>query len=324
VTFNEIQSYVIGLFTPLAPNWGELKLVVSLLSALILALLFNRLMERVTPGLARRLTDRMESSTANERFIRTRRMETFLSLGVSIGRVLVVFGALVIAWKLTNSATGPIAVIGASTIFIILGSATIVPLLRDITYGFIMIFEHWYNVGDHIVIEPFPQLGGIVEQVTLRSTKLRSMNGEVIWVHNQHIQAVRVTTSASLTVAIETFVSDPAIGRQVIEKAFKVMPVSPITLPQPLAITEIKEVDDGLWRITAICEVTPYREWIVENFAVDAIKTTDVRVNEKPVIIHGPIAYYADVTAEKRFRRSVRSRMVRTPAPEPTQSTKRG
>ena len=321
--FDDLLKSIPQLFTPLTPNWNDFRLIISLLVALILALMFNRLMEKITPGLAQRLSGSVDG-TASERFIRTRRMETFLSLGVAIGRVVVVVGALAIAWRLTNSASAPLALVGASTIFIILGSATIVPLLRDITYGFIMIFERWYNVGDHIVIEPFPHLGGIVEQVTLRSTKLRSMNGEVIWVHNQHIQAVRVSAAASLTVAIESFVSDPVIGRQVIEKAFKVMPVSPITLPKPLSITEVKEVDDGLWRITAICEVTPYREWIVENFAVDAIKTTDARLNEKPVIIHGPVAYYADVTAEKRFRRSVRSRMVRNPAAEAPQSTKRG
>ena len=137
-----------------------------------------------------------------------------------------------------------------------------------------MIFEHWYIVGDHIVIEPFPHLGGIVENVTLRSTKLRSMNGEVIWVHNQHIQAVRVSAAASHTMAIETFVDDPVVGRQTIEKAIKIMPASPITLPQALSISEVKEVDDGLWRITAICEVTPYREWIIEKFAVVALRAT--------------------------------------------------
>lgn len=295
-------------FQPLAPNWGELKLVISLLSALLLAYLFNRLMERITPGLARRLTKQLEGSNASERFLRTRRMETFLSLGVAIGRVVVVVGALAIAWRLTNSSTGPVAIIGASTVFIILGSATVVPLLRDITSGIIMLLERWYNVGDHIVIEPFPHLAGIVEQMTLRSTKLRSMNGEVIWIHNQHIQAVRVSAAVSHTLAIETFVSDPNLGRTTIEKAIKVLPTSPITIPKALAISEVKEVDDGLWRITAICEVTPGREWILENFAVDAIKTTDARINEKPVIIHGPIAYYADVTAEKRFRRSVRGR----------------
>lgn len=301
--FNILKQF----FTPLSPDWGELRLIFSLGVALAVAYLLNRSLERLAPRMASLLTDRVGASQ-KEQFIRTRRLETFLSLGLAVGRVVVSIGALVIAWKLSNPSTAPFAIVGASTIFVLLASATLVPLLKDITYGFIMTAERWFNVGDHVVIEPFPHLGGVVEEVTMRSTKIRSMNGEIIWVHNQHIQAVRVSAAASHTMAIETFVSEPERGKKVVEDAIKVMPASPITIPKPLKISEIKQIDDQLWRITAICEVTPYREWIIERFAVEAIQTTDQRSGE-PVIVHGPVAYYADVRAEKRFQRSVRSVM---------------
>ncbi len=306
-------------FAPLAPNWGEFHIILSFGVALLMAYFFNKIMARMAPALAASITKSMESTPASERFLRTRRLETFLSLGVAIGRVVVVIGALVAAWKLSNPTTAPIAIVGASTVFVLLGGATLVPLLKDVTYGFVMIAEHWFNVGDHVVIEPFPHLGGVVEQVTLRATKLRSMNGEVIWVHNQHIQAVRVSAAASHTMAIETFVSDPELGEQIIRKAFKVIPSSPITIPKPLTISEIKQIDDDIWRITAICEVTPYREWIIERFAIEAIITTDKRTGREPVIVHGPVAFYADATAERRYRRSVHGHTRRsTAAPRPT------
>ena len=54
------------------------------------------------------------------------------------------------------------------------------PLLRDITTGSVMIAERWYGVGDYIIAEPFLNIQGVVEQVSLRSTKLRGLSGEVV------------------------------------------------------------------------------------------------------------------------------------------------
>jgi hypothetical protein len=178
-----------------------------------------------------------------------------------------------------------------------------------------MIAERWYGVGDHIVVEPFTGSGGVVEKVTLRSTKLRSVNGEAIWFHHQHIQGVRVTSAASHAIAVETFVNDPKLGRKIIEDAIKIIPSGATTIPQLLAISEVKRIDENIWRITAICEVAPFREWIVDDFAIGVIKKTDESSGMDPVIVHGPIVYYADRTAEKRYRRSatVRQRMREEP-----------
>jgi len=243
--------------------------------------------------------------------LRLRRAETIINLGITIVRVFVVVTALFIIWQVSHPGAHPVALIGVGTVVVVLAGATVVPLLRDITYGFIMIAEKWYGVGDHVVIEPMAGTGGVVEKLTLRSTKLRTVNGEAVWVHHQHVQGVRVTSAASHPLVVETFVNDPKRGRKVIEDAIRVIPSSPTTVPQPLAISEVKKIDDHLWRITAICEITPFREWIVDNFAVKVIKKTDALSGDEPVIVHGPIVYYADATAEKRYRRSatVRKRL---------------
>jgi hypothetical protein len=283
------------------------QIVTILVSALVLLFLFDRLVETVSPRVAKRA----DIITTSENVMRLRRIETFVGLGITVFRVLVIVGALFFIWHLSNPSSGPVALIGVGTVVILLASATVVPLLRDTTYGFIMIAERWYNIGDHVVVEPFPGSGGVVEKMTLRSTKLRSVNGEAIWIHHQHIQGVRVTSAASHPLAIETFVNDPKLGQKIIEDAFKIVPSGPITVPQPLAISEVKQVDDAIWRITAICEVTPFREWIIDNFAIKVILKTDALTGRPPVIVHGPIVYYADATAEKRYRRSktVRQRM---------------
>lgn len=274
--------------------------VIILGVALLLLFLFDRLVERITP----RAEERMAAMTTSDNVMRIRRAETFTGLFITILRLAVIVGALIFIWQLSNPRTGPIALLGIGTVVIVLGSATVGPVLRDMTYGLVMIAERWFNVGDHIVIEPFMASGGIVEKMTLRSTKLRNVNGEAVWIHNQHIMGVKVTSAASHPLIVETFVNDPEKGEKVVRDAIKIVPTGATTLPQPLEITEVKKVDEKIWRITAVCEVTPYREWIVDDFVRDVILKTDGLTGEAPVIVHGPIDYYADTTAEKRFRRS--------------------
>jgi len=268
--------------------------------ALLLLFLFDRLVELITPKVAKRA----DTIITSENVLQLRRAETFIGVGITLVRTLVIITALFTIWQLSNPSTGPIALIGVGTVAIVLASATVVPLLRDITYGFIMIAERWYSVGDHIVVEPFAGTGGVVERLSLRSTKLRSINGEVIWVHHQYVQGVRVTSAASHPVAVETFVNDPERGRKIIEDAIKIIPSTPTTIPQPLTISEVKKIDDNLWRITAVCAVAPFREWIIDDFAVEVIQKTDKLSGKEPAIVHGPIVFYEDATAEKRYQRS--------------------
>lgn len=302
-------------------QWSGLRLAIIIIVTMLALYVFNRAIGAITPKLSERVSRRTDAiNDAN--YVHFRRVETFLSLGMTILRVGVVGVVLYIAWQLTNPGSAPFALVGASTLFVVLAGATLVPLLRDITVGFIMIAERWFNVGDHIVVEPFAKLGGVVERVTLRSTRLRTLTGEVVWIHNQHMQGVRVTTAAAHRLEIDIFVNDKARGIKIMQETAKVIPSDPMTLPRPLKVIETELVSKNLWRVTATCQITPYREWIIEKFGVDVIKKTDEMMGKPPAIVHGPIVRYADQTAEKRFGRAVRAAAVASatspvPAPEP-------
>lgn len=269
--------------------------------------MFNQLVRALTPTVSESVTKRADIYSNNDNYVRIRRIQTVLGIGVTLLRAVVVAVVVFYAWRLVNPGSAPFALVGVGTLFVVFAGATLAPLLRDITYGFIMFAERWYNVGDHVVVEPFPHMGGVVERITFRSTKLRSVTGEAIWVHNQHMQAARVTSRASHTIAVETFVNDPKRGQKIIEDAIEIVPTSATTIPGPLGVTEVKKIREGVWRITAICQITPYREWIVEKFALDCIKKTD-ELDGNHTVVYGPIAYYADTTAENRYRRAVRTR----------------
>ncbi len=280
-----------------------LRLFLALIVALALAYVINRVLTWFLNFLANFVAERNDTDTPAERLIHTKRAETLLGVAGAIVRTLVLGFCLYFMWRLANPTTAPLAIIGAGTFFAVLGAATIGPLLRDVTTGLLMIAEKWYNVGDHIRVEPFSDLSGIVEKVNLRSTKIRNLNGEVIWVHNQNIQGVRVTPRGMRTMSIDTFVNDLEKGRRLIGRVINTMPTGPTMIATPLVIKE-EEQHGGVWRISAVGQTAPGREWLIEDFAVKALKESD-DANKAQVIVHGPIVRYTDAIAEKRFRHSM-------------------
>ena len=144
-----------------------------------------------------------------------------------------------------------------------------------------------------------------VERVTLRATKLRSLNGEVVWLHNQWMQGVKVTPRGVRTLAIDIFVNDEAKGRTMIERAMEIIPVGTMTIAQRLHITKSEKWYDKLWLITVVGQTPPGREWLIEDFFVESIKELDGK-NAQKVLVRKPLARYADPGAERSFKRAVR------------------
>ncbi|HSX28588.1 MAG TPA: mechanosensitive ion channel domain-containing protein [Candidatus Saccharimonadales bacterium] len=258
-----------------------------------------------------------DTAKSPERALRLRRLETYLSVSLAVIRFTIFAIAVVAAWQYTHPSTAPVAIVGASTVFVVLAGATVVPMLRDLTTGSIMIAEQWYNVGDFITVEPLSTISGVVERMNLRSTKLRSLSGEVIWIHNQHIQGVRVTGRGGRTMAIDLFVNSLKGGQALIKHISQTLPVGPTMLVAPLEMVTNDKLNAKLWQITAIGQVAPGREWLLEDFARKALEEYD-QSNDK-CIVHGPMVRYADAAAERRFKRIARMRPA-TSSPATTAS----
>ena len=180
------------------------------------------------------------------------------------------------------------------------------PILRDFVFGSFMMAEQWYGVGDYIKVEPFWEVEGVVERVTLRSTKIRALNGEVVWMGNQSITGVHVTPKGIRTIGLELFVDNAEAGEKLVEKANRRLPTGPLLVVTPLTIVSTEKVGENLWHITAIGETAPGREWLIEKSAVEIIQWMDSQ-SKKPVIAHGPLARYADPAAERSFRRTIQN-----------------
>ena len=191
------------------------------------------------------------------------------------------------------------ALAGASLVVVLIGFA-LQRFLIDILTGFFMQFEGWFAIGDSVTVEPWG-LAGIVEEISLRSTTLRALNGEVLHVHNSQVLAVRVLPRALRELTIELFVRDEQRGRALFEQSARVMPIGPTEFVRPPWIESIQRLDSDLIHIRARATLAPGREWLAEGFLADVLKERA----EPDLIVHGPVVMEHDELARVRYARTV-------------------
>lgn len=294
------------------PN--SLRSVLIVIASIIVSYWLSRFLAQGIIFVAQRVALQTDTETREDRVVILRQVETYLSVAVAIVRALVVFFVAYITWGLLaggNDGFGGFgaAAIGASTVFVVFAGATLGILLRDITAGATMIIEKWFAVGDYVKIEPFGDISGVVERMTLRSTRIRTLSGEVVWIHNQQIQAVHVSPRGVRTIAVDIFTRNVKLALPAIHEAAQAIPTGPTMLARPLRVGDPEEWGKGLWRIVVTGETTPGREWLIEKFFVNTLQELDdEKKKSERLLAYEPIPHYADPIADRRFKRAVRYR----------------
>ena len=141
-----------------------------------------------------------------------KRRETLVSVFRGAVAYLAFAAAAVLTVAQLSGGVDRLAAIAGASFLLILVGFSIQRLLTDIIAGLTMFIERWYSVGDSIAI-PGLELQGVVEDLSLRRTKLRALTGEVIHVHNSQIQAVRVLPSGVRELTMHVFVTEPEVAR---------------------------------------------------------------------------------------------------------------
>ena len=254
------------------------------------------------------------AATVDLRIANVKRRETT----VAVIRAAIAYAAFAVAIvlsaaQLTGGMDKLSTLAGASFVIILAGFA-IQRVLMDVIAGTMMFVERWYAVGDTIAI-PTLELQGVVEDISLRRTKLRTLDGETIQVSNSQIPAVRVLPEGLKELAIELFVSDRELGEQLVLGLRRILPEGPTTFLKRPWIEEVNELDDRLVRIRLRASVVAGREWLVEGFLSDLLKE---RADEG-LIVHGPVMLTVDEQAARSYARaSSATRWAGRPAPQQT------
>jgi hypothetical protein len=278
-----------------------------MLTALTIVLLFAAAwaVSRLSALIARRgLTwyDRRHHAPTGDlraKIIELKRRETTVGV-IRTGIAYIAFAlALVFAAARLTGGLDRLSTIAGASFVLILVAFSAQRVLVDIIAGFSMFTEKWYSVGDTIAI-PTMELQGIVEEVSLRRTKLRSLDGEVINIHNSQIPAVRVLPGGLKEFDVELVASNREAAEVLIEHVSSILPVGPTTFVQRPVIHEVDELAPGLVRLRMRAAVAPGREWLVHGFYTDLLKERA----DKHLIVHGPIVLTVDERAARSFARA--------------------
>jgi moderate conductance mechanosensitive channel len=285
--------------TSLPSFWGRVVVIFALFAMAFL-------ISRVSAFVARHVLawhderNRDTDLEATGKIADLKRRETLVSV-IRAGIAYAAFAAAIVlsVAQLTGGVDKLTAIAGASFLLIVTGFAA-QRILIDILAGFTMFVERWYSVGDTVVLVAAVELQGVVEDVSIRRTKLRSLNGEVIQVHNGQITAARVLPRGVKELAIEIFVSKGEAGERLVEDVARILPEGPTTFIRRPWISHVDELSPVLTRIRVNTTVTPGREWLAESFFTDLLRQ---RASDG-LIVHGPVALAVDERATRSFARA--------------------
>jgi len=256
-----------------------------------LGLLAYRVLTRGVPKVLR-WRRRQRDFLDAEAVARIKRQDTAITLTRNALRYLIftIVVLVVVSIFIKNPLPG---VAGATILAAVLGFGA-QSFLRDVIAGFSIVFEGQYSVGDFVEISPPQGVAGIVEELGLRMTKIRSLSGEVSYIPNGAIQGVTNYISGRQRFNVEVQLSDGDAA----ENVLKSLDEAKELYLNPPRLAERNETDDGRVRLRIVAGILPSMDWLVEEHLVQRIKAAA----GEEALAADPLVYKVDQTNLRRIR----------------------
>ncbi len=235
---------------------------VATVAWLIVAWLVWKALKRIGDRTVTRLTNRADKLTVIEATDRKQRIDTLWAAVRTLLLVLVVvivFLGVLNAWGVN---TAPFLAIG-SIVGIAIGFGA-QDFVKDVIAGFLILAEDQYSIGDVVKING---VSGTVKEITLRSTILRDLDGNVHYVPNGSIEVASNYTQEYSQVVID-------VGFGYGEDVDKVIPIIQDELDRfaadeawtgafidPPDILGVQDLGDSAVTVRCLLRVTPDYRW---------------------------------------------------------------
>jgi moderate conductance mechanosensitive channel len=229
---------------------------------LVIAWLAWKVIKRIGDRTVARLTNRADKLTLIEATDRKQRIDTLWSAVRAVLLVLlvvIIFLGILNAWGVN---TAPFLAVG-SIIGIAVGFGA-QDFVKDVIAGFLILAEDQYSIGDVVKIN---NVSGTVKEITLRSTILRDLDGNVHYVPNGSIGVASNYTQEYSQVVID-------VGFGYGEDVDKVIPVIQDELDRfaadeawtsafidPPEILGVQDLGDSSVTVRCLLRVTPEYRW---------------------------------------------------------------
>jgi small conductance mechanosensitive channel len=255
---------------------------------IVLGIVAFRLLTRGVPRVLRwrRRRDILDA----EAVARIKRQDTAITLVRNALRyvIFIMVALFVISIFISN----PIpATAGATILAAVIGFGA-QSFLRDIIAGFSIVFEGQYAVGDFIEVEP-TKAAGIVEEFGLRTTQIRVLSGELIFIPNGTITGVRNYVSGQQRFTVEVQLSDP----EAVDRVLEALPEASDLYLSPPRLVDREDAEDRV-RLRIVAVVLPSMSWLVEEALTERIKAAA----GEDALASDPLIYKVDQANLARIR----------------------
>ncbi len=243
-------------------NW-LLEHGIIILIILVLAIAAWFLIKKMLPPVVSRIVTRARGESKSGLKKRT---DTLVSVFTGVGRVLIVIVALLMLLTEVGVPVGPmLAGFGVAGVAVGFGAQY---LIRDLIAGIFILSENQYRIGD---VAKVADIFGTVEDITLRKTVLRDLDGGVHHVPNgeirvasnysRHFSRVNLDVPVAYGTDLErAFDVINRVGQELAEdQEWKAKLVTP-----PRALRVNKFGDSGI-DIKILCDVKPAEQWAVSG-----------------------------------------------------------
>ena len=258
-----VQDFFAGVYDYFFSTDFLANVIASALVILI-GLFAYRVLTHGVPRVLRWRRRRAEDLLDAEAVARIKRQDTAITLFRNALRYVIF--VIVALFILSIFVRNPLpATAGATIIAAVIGFGA-QSFLRDVIAGFSIIFEGQYSVGDFIHVQP-QNVSGIVEELGLRMTKIRSLSGEVSYVPNGMMQGVTNYVTGLQRFNVEVHLSDPEAVPRVLGSLGE---ASGLYLTPPRLVG--REETSGRVRLRILADVLPSMAWLVEENLVERVK----------------------------------------------------
>jgi moderate conductance mechanosensitive channel len=265
--------------------------IVSVISSVLVVLLGIVVYRVLTHGVPRILRWRQRRGVLDaEAVARIKRQDTAITLVRNALRYVIFI--IVALFVLSIFINNPLpATAGATILAAVIGFGA-QSFLRDIIAGFSIVFEGQYSVGDFIEVEP-TKAAGIVEEFGLRTTKIRALSGELIFIPNGTMLGVRNYVSGQQRFTVEVQLSDP----KAVDRVLEALPEASNLYLFPPRLVE-RDDAEGRVRLRIVAGVLPSMSWLVEETLTERIKAAA----GEDALASDPLIYKVDQANLSRIR----------------------
>ena len=277
--------------------------VVASVAVVFLGLIFYRILTQGIPRVLRWRRRRGRFLDA-EAVARIKRQDTAITLTRNALRYVIfaIVALVVLSIFIENPLPG---VAGATILAAVIGFGA-QSFLRDVIAGFSIVFEGQYSVGDFIEVQP-QGVSGIVEELGLRMTKIRSLSGEVSYVPNGAMQGVTNYVSGQQRFNVEVQLSDAEAVPRVLGSLSE---VTELYLTPPRLVERAET--GGRVRLRILAGVLPSMAWLVEENLTERIKAAA----GEDSLAADPLVYKVDQASLRKVRELLPQEVERNLPPE--------